>query len=121
MIFLRLGVIYVLLSVALGALGAHALAATLNEYDSTTVFITARDYLAYHGLALVAAGFADSRVKDLQIEKALLLLAVGAAFFSGALFAYALSNWKPITHLAPLGGGMMIIGWLLMLYRVWRR
>ena len=121
MIFLRIGVSYVLLAVALGALGTHAFAAELKLYDTQTIFQTARDYLAYHGLALVAAGFADSRVKDLKIERALMLLAIGAAFFSGALFIFALSNWKLITHLAPLGGGMMIVGWLMMLFRVWRR
>ncbi len=121
MIFLRIGVIYVLLAVALGAMGAHALVATLQQFDTAVIFTTARDYLAYHGLALVAAGFADSRVKDLKIEKALLLLAIGAAFFSGALFAFALSGWKPITHLAPLGGGLMIVGWIMMLFRVWKR
>jgi uncharacterized membrane protein YgdD (TMEM256/DUF423 family) len=121
MIFLRIGVLYVLLAVIIGALGAHAFSAQLKIFDSSVIFQTARDYLAYHGLALVAAGFADSRVKDLKLERALLLLATGAAFFSGALFIFALTNWKAITHLAPIGGGLMIVGWGIMLYRVWKR
>lgn len=121
MIFLRVGVIYVLLSVLIGAMGAHAFAATLKLFETEAIFLTARDYLAYHGLALVAAGFAEARIKDLKIERALILLAIGAAFFSGSLFIYALSNWKTITHLAPIGGGLMIVGWTIMLFRAWRR
>ncbi len=118
--FLTVGIAYVLISVAFGALGAHAFADVLATLQSAAIFATARDYLAYHGLALMAAGFADSRIKDLKLERALFLLALGAAFFSVALFVYSLSGWKAITYLAPLGGGLMMVGWLKMFIRVWR-
>ena len=120
MIYLRIGVIYVLLAVIAGAASAHALRLQLEMLHTETVFGLARDYLAYHGLALVAAGFAETRVKDLRAENALYLLALGAAIFSGALFVFALSLWQPIAHLAPLGGGLMIIGWCWLLLRALR-
>ncbi|MDH5590833.1 MAG: DUF423 domain-containing protein, partial [Gemmatimonadota bacterium] len=52
-IFLALGAVFALLSVALGAFGAHGLRNTLSPADMET-FETAVRYQMYHALGLMA-------------------------------------------------------------------
>lgn len=111
-----LGAVYAVLSVVAGSLAAHALKPLLNDNDGMTVFMLARDYLGYHGLVLMVIAMAIERWPSMALHRPTRLIASGAALFSGALFALALTAWKPVAHLAPVGGGLMIIGWLWLTY-----
>jgi uncharacterized membrane protein YgdD (TMEM256/DUF423 family) len=50
-------------------------------------------------------------------------LALGATLFCGSLFALAASGSTAIGRLAPVGGSLMIFGWILLLgfAAVWTR
>lgn len=61
-----------------------------------------------HGLALAALA---RSVTSRLASSALVLLLVGTLLFSGALAAKALFGAS--SALAPLGGGTLILGWLL--------
>lgn len=112
-----IGVIYAGLSVVLGSMGAHALKATLALHDAAAVFEIGHDYLAYHGLALMLIALAEQRWQHLRAERAGSLIAIGAAVFSSALLLFSITGIKWLTHFAPLGGGLMILGWLWLAWR----
>jgi uncharacterized membrane protein YgdD (TMEM256/DUF423 family) len=102
-------------AVALGAFGAHALKATLSA-EALGWWQTGVQYQMWHGLALVAfAAIGDARLKLPAI-----LLAAGAILFSATLYAMALGAPHWIGAVTPLGGLLMIAGWVLTAWRASR-
>lgn len=99
-------------AVAAGAFGAHGLQGRLSP-RALELWETAARYLVYGGLGTVLAGLAalhsDARV--LSWGAATLLL--GAAVFSGTVFALALGGPRWLGAVTPLGGTLMIAGFLL--------
>jgi len=99
-------------AVALGAFGAHALAAA--DADLASRFATASRYHFYHVLAL---GLALALARDgdaLGLRLARWLFLVGMILFSGALYLSALSGGATSTAIAPLGGVLLMAAWLVL-------
>ncbi len=108
---LRLGAIFGLFAVILGALAAHKGDRFLYDYlarqDRLEVWRTAISYQWYHALALLAAG------QSLNVHRGTVIFwLIGVVCFSGSLYILALDpaqKWAgPIT---PLGGLLLILGW----------
>ena len=106
--FFRIAAALCLLAVGLGAFGAHALKATLQNNGMLEVWNKAVLYHFLHAIALVVFALhgAGNRV-------AYFLIAAGIVFFSGSLYAMALipqsRDWLgPIT---PVGGLCFLAGW----------
>ena len=109
-----------IVSISLGALGAHFLVDKLSA-ERLSGFKTGVLYLMIHGLALLVFGLIDNRVSNTRLWGCRLLW-IGAACFSGSIFLLttqdllALSgkvSWLgPVT---PLGGILMISGWAIIL------
>lgn len=91
------------------ALSAYAMHAALPEAQLRLVQAAAFGF--GHGLALAALSPLAQR---LIAVLALALLLVGVLLFAGSLAAAALLGAP--TALAPFGGGLMILGWLLHAY-----
>ena len=96
------------MAVAAGAFGAHALQDGISTQDLET-WRTAAQYLLVHGVAVVAIGLSD---RDAMRAPALLLL-VGSIVFSFSLFILVLGNIRWLGAVTPVGGVLMISGWLL--------
>lgn len=94
-------------SVALGAFGAHALKGTLDT-GALTNFETGARYQMYHGLALLALGALP------QQRRAPAFLLAGALVFSSSLYLLSLSGQKWLGAVTPIGGVLMLIGWVLV-------
>lgn len=92
------------LSVALAAYAAHGVDGQARAWLQTAAL-----FAFGHGLAL--AVLAPAAVRRLR-RAALLCLLGGMLLFSGSLAAGALFAWP--TAAAPLGGGLLILGWLLL-------
>jgi uncharacterized membrane protein YgdD (TMEM256/DUF423 family) len=115
-----IGVVFMIVSISLGALGAHFLVDKLSA-ERLAGFKTGVLYLMIHGLALLVFGLIDNRVSNTRLWGCRLLW-IGAACFSGSIFLLttqdllALSgkvSWLgPVT---PLGGILMISGWAIIL------
>ena len=94
----------------LGAFGAHLLKDKLTP-EQLANWDTAVRYQLVHALALVAFGLFGERTNGKDYPGVLLLL--GSVCFSGSIYAlcfgFLTSVMGPIT---PLGGLMMILGWL---------
>jgi uncharacterized membrane protein YgdD (TMEM256/DUF423 family) len=107
-------------SVALGAFGAHALRATLDEPAPAT-WRTAIDYAFWHALALLgtAALARDGVTRALAV--AAIAFVVGIVLFSGSLCALALGAPRAVGIVTPFGGVGFIVGWLALGIEGWRR
>ena len=96
--------------VAAGAFGAHGLKERLTP-EALGWWDTASRYQLVHALALIAFGLFSERSSGKDYPGALLLL--GSLFFSGSLYALCFDFLKSVMGpVTPLGGLMMIFGWL---------
>ena len=92
--------------VALGAFGAHALKASLSA-AMLEVFETGVRYQMYHGLGLLALAALPAQ------RRAPIWLLAGTVIFSGSLYALSLSGIKVLGAITPIGGVLMLVGWVL--------
>lgn len=104
-------------AVLLGALGAHALRATLSP-QMLDVWETAVRFQFWHALALAVCAVAARRSHAGQLSA--LFFAFGIVLFCGSLYALALGAPRAIGVVTPLGGLALVAGWIalgVMLYR----
>ena len=101
------------LAVILGAFGAHALKARLAP-DQLQTFETGVRYQMYHALALVALGLAGSARLGRLANVAGGLFVAGSVGFSGSLYLLTLAGTKGIGLVTPLGGVLLLVGWLVL-------
>jgi len=109
--------------VALGAFGAHALK-DIRSAQHIETWKTATLYLLVHaavGLCLTLT----SQSSQINQEKSLVipvlglqLLLFGSVIFAGALYLLVLIQLSPLGAVAPVGGLMMIAGWLVLATRL---
>ena len=105
------------LAVAAGAFGAHGLEATLAELGQADNWETACRYALIHALALVATGLLarlPAPPPRGPLVAATWCLLLGTVIFSGCLAALALSGLKLLGAIVPIGGGLLIVGWLAL-------
>ena len=104
-------------SVAAGAFGAHGLKAFLEAHGQSANWETAFRYSLVHALALVACGLAAGvlpRGGGWPLSAAAACFLAGTLIFSGFLAALALSGIKILGAIVPIGGVLLIAGWLLL-------
>lgn len=118
-LFLALGALSALVSVAAGAFGAHALRSRLAP-DLLVTFETGARYQMYHALGLVAVAWAASRWPGALTTAAGWLLVAGTVLFSGSLYALALSGVRALGAVTPLGGVAFLAGWGVLAWSVLR-
>lgn len=104
--FFRIAAALCLLAVGLGAFGAHALKATLQSSGMLDAWEKAVLYHFLHALALLILAFnaAGNRA-------AYFLILAGIVFFSGSLYAMALTNVRWLGAITPIGGLCFLAGW----------
>jgi len=95
----------------LGALGAHALPARLSP-ERLQVYDTAVRYHFYHALGLLAIGLAARDLGSALLRWSAGLIVAGIVFFSGSLYALSCGAPRPIGAITPVGGVLLIAGWL---------
>lgn len=112
--YVKIGALTAMLSVALGAFGAHALKDKLSS-DMMDTYQTGVQYHMLHavGILLVALLIDKLPRPRLALWAARLLLA-GVVLFSGSLYALALSRVKALGAITPLGGVAFIAGWICL-------
>ncbi|WP_242084102.1 DUF423 domain-containing protein [Aestuariivivens sediminis] len=107
-----------LTGVIIGALGAHALK-ELISVEAQQSFETGVRYQMYHALFLLFVG--HSEAISFKSKKSILYLVLsGVLLFSGSIYALAtntltLFNFKSIAFITPLGGLLLILGWLVLI------
>lgn len=111
-------------AVVLGAFGAHALK-DLLEADKLLTFETGVRYQMYHALVLLFVG--ASNILSAKAKKSIYYLCLtGVILFSGSIFLLATDslnsiNFKAIGFITPIGGLLLVIGWLVLLVDILRK
>ena len=109
------GAIFGMLSVIFGAFGAHALKKILSK-EQLHSFEVGVKYQMYHAIVLLILGFNSESIAAYTYW----CFTIGIILFSFSIYGLVLSDAKgkklrflgPIT---PLGGLLLIIGWLSIL------
>ena len=96
-----------------GAFGAHALEGQLAP-RLVAAFETGVRYQAWHTLALLAVLAWRATAPLAGQRLAMGLWAAGIGLFSGSLYAMALSGAGGLGMITPVGGVLLIAGWLAL-------
>ena len=110
------------LAVACGAFGAHSLKAhfaadgSLSPADEQQLAIweTAARYQMYHALALLAVGLLNGRYGGRMLQIAGGAFTAGTMIFSGCLYALVLTGQRWLGAIVPIGGTLLIAGWVCL-------
>jgi uncharacterized membrane protein YgdD (TMEM256/DUF423 family) len=112
-LFVMIGALSGAIGVGAGAFGAHALRAKL-EPRMLEVFETGARYQMYHAVAMLAAAWIVSRFPGSLANASGWLFLAGTVFFSGSLYAMALTNVRALGAITPIGGVCFIAGWVCL-------
>jgi uncharacterized membrane protein YgdD (TMEM256/DUF423 family) len=108
-----------MLSVVLGAYGAHGLKSRLSA-DLMNTFQTGVEYQMYHSLALLIAAMLAYPWPETQLIRwSGYLFLVGMIMFSGSLYLLSLTGLRVFGPITPLGGLVLIAAWLLLTIGIW--
>jgi uncharacterized membrane protein YgdD (TMEM256/DUF423 family) len=108
-----LGAILAGVAVVLGAFGAHGLEARLSERALAT-WQTGVQYQFVHALGLLLIAALWARLHPGWGLAAVIAMALGVLMFSGSLYALALGAPRWLGAVAPVGGTLFILGWLIL-------
>ena len=104
------------LGVGIGAFGAHGLRKMLEETGRFDTFETAVRYQFYHTLALLAVGILLALRPDIRgLSLTAWLFLGGILLFSGSLYTLCFTGITKMGAVAPIGGLLLIAGWLRLL------
>lgn len=118
--FILAGSILGALGVAFGAFGAHALKNMLTETNRLETFETAVKYQFYHALALILVGIISQSITSKSMTYSGYSMLIGTLIFSGSLYLICFTGIKVFGAIAPIGGTLMIAGWVLLFWSVWK-
>ncbi len=110
------GALLAALGVMLGAFGAHGLRSVLSP-EALGWWQTGVQYQMWHAIGLVAIGAA--RLPGTRL--AVWLLTLGTVVFAGSLYVMALTGMRWLGAVTPLGGALMIAGWVCFSLTLLRR
>ena len=116
-----------LLAVALGAFGAHAISERV-DLKAYTNWQTAAQYQFFHGLALLGLAALDVRLASRTLSLVRIFFVLGVVCFSGSLYLLAtreITGTEGLTRFlgpnTPLGGLMFMAGWAVLLVGALRK
>jgi len=114
------GALFGFTGVAAGAFGAHALKSRLDP-DALAVFDVAVRYQIVHALALFASSWVAQQWPGRSANASAIFFGVGVLLFSGSLYALSLSGMRLLGALTPLGGVLLLLGWLALALAAYRQ
>ena len=118
-----IAVLLILSAIILGAFGAHALKERLSA-ESLASFDVGVRYQMYMGIALLVLGTNAKRFKT-GFRWSVNLILAGVLLFSLSIYLLALKDvlgvhMKFLGPVTPLGGSLMIIGWIVQVIHLFR-
>jgi len=103
------------LGVSLGAFAAHGLRGVLGPVELGW-WSTAVDYQMWHALGLIGLGAS----RNARLTMPAVVLAAGTVVFAASLYLMALTGARWLGMITPVGGVLMVAGWLLAAWHIWR-
>ena len=109
-------VFFILISILLGAFGAHGLKKIVSE-ELILIFEKGIKYLMYSGLGLLVLALNNDKF-NFKMTLVYRLIITGSLMFSINIFIFTfheiMPSLKNFVHLVPIGGLLMIIGWAIL-------
>lgn len=114
-VFLILGALNALLSIALGAFGAHGLEGKLSEH-MMDVYRKAVQYHMMHSLGLIFVALLTERLSGTNlIHWAGWVMLAGIVIFSGSLYVLSMTGITALGAITPIGGIAFLISWFFII------
>ncbi|GAB7057826.1 DUF423 domain-containing protein [Paenibacillus sp. YK5] len=118
--FVAIGSICALLSVALGAFGAHGLKEVLTP-NMLANYQTGVQYQMMHSLGLIAIGLCASILPaGGHLRRAGWFMLIGIILFSGSLYVLSITGITALGAITPIGGIAFLLGWLFLALAAWK-
>ena len=120
---LTIGCVFSLLSIAMGAFGAHTLKELITA-DQLASLKTGVQYQMYHALVLIIIGFNADKIKNIATVSSLFI--IGILFFSSSIYILSLQDLmtvnlsfssigKGFSLITPIGGLLFIAAWIALI------
>lgn len=113
---LRTAAVFGFLAIVLGAFGAHLLQETLKVNGTEAAWKTAGLYHLAHAVVMLVLALVATR----QVW-AFRCFAAGITLFSGSLYLLAVFNLTWLGPVTPLGGLLLMAGWVLLFASTFRK
>ncbi|WP_339831740.1 DUF423 domain-containing protein [uncultured Parvibaculum sp.] len=117
-LWLTIGALSGLVSVALGAFAAHGLQARVGAAE-LAAFETGARYHMFHALALLAVAWVAAQGGGTFAQAAGWAFFVGTILFSGSLYYLGLTGSRALVLVTPIGGIAFLAGWLALAFSAW--
>jgi len=116
------GITFGVFAVILGAFAAHGLEKVLDA-NAINSFETGMRHQMYHALFLLVLG-GISQIPEKKKKGVFYLMSSGIVLFSFSIYFLATNDltsfdFKSIAWITPIGGLLLITGWLLLGYQYW--
>ncbi|OEE62418.1 hypothetical protein A1OK_07650 [Enterovibrio norvegicus FF-454] len=118
--FAAVGCLFAAMAVALGAFAAHGLKSQITPY-ALSIIEKGVQYQLWHALALIVLGLWLMVAPQRLLVIAGGFIVVGLLCFSGSLYGLALTDWRWLWPVTPIGGMSLLIGWGLAAWSLWRQ
>lgn len=115
---LATGILFVLISIVFNALGSHAIKATLEARQAAESFQIACNFTMYHGLGLILLGIMMHIWPQVNFNLVFGAFVLGSLFFQGIIFTKSFVDVGKLGILNPIGGSILMLGWLYFLFLV---
>ncbi|ALF59918.1 DUF423 domain-containing protein [Psychrobacter urativorans] len=115
--WIAIAAINLAIAVALGAFGAHGIKSMVNA-QQLEWWHTATLYLFIHALGLLLVGVLIRL--NIATQTTAWLLQIGVIIFAGSLFAMTLGAPRWFGAITPIGGVLMIAGWVWLAVTAFR-
>lgn len=111
-LFLLLGSANAMLAVIIGAFGAHALKARLDE-SLLKIYQTGSEYHFYHALGLILVGIIAMNIPvNVWLKVSGWTMFIGIILFCGSLYLLSILNLRWLGMITPVGGILFITAWV---------
>lgn len=107
------------LGVAMGAWASHGLQGRLAP-EAIDWVKTGASYQLWHAAALLGLAAVSARHGSRLIAIAGLCFAIGALLFGGSLHLHAFTRQVWLAMVTPVGGTLLIVGWLAVMASAFR-
>lgn len=119
--FMAWGALLAMLSVGIGAFGAHMLKTVISD-EHLQVYETGVHYHMVHALGLILIALvAGQWGESTRLRWAGRLLIAGIILFSGSLYVLSITGISILGAITPLGGVCFIAGWICLAWEAFSR
>ena len=117
------GSVLIVLSIAVGAFGAHGLKDVVDNHG-IEVFNTGARYQMYSGLACLTIGLSADKL-DISLKWFYRLQLLGIIIFALSLYLAAFQSIYPQAKIfgaiVPVGGVLMILSWSVLVFKLLKK